>query len=549
MNTHESTFKSVSGFSTRDDYRISVEPLVGRVRAMRDGTIIADTTDALILNEPRHYPAVYFPRGDVDLHLFEPAPHWSNCPYKGDASYWQFREEIGEDRHAAWSYENPPGPLESIRERIAFYSDKVSLWFEGVDENDRDNLFIPGYGRQRSISENVLIAWAVREAWSATTTRELVLRLVGEIENIGIPLVRTNVILRTLHPMMIASGYRWWRHEPDSVNRFDATHDILQTDEFLHSPVRHVLEGHGAIRRRIASSPTAGEFSIISELRAADATDYVALPMAFSDGQLNVLSLATSAPEGFPDHFLTDLLQVLPLLSRCFEVHAIRRTAATLLETFIGKDTGERVLNGQVRRGDGEDIHAVIWFCDLRGSTPIANSMSRTDFLSYLNVFFDAMASAVVENGGEVLRFIGDAVLAIFPLTVGDHQGRVDACQRAVKAANVTARRIEDANNSEIGPGTPPIRYGIGLHIGDVTFGNIGIPERLEFTVIGAAANEAARIEAMTKTMGRPVIVSKAFAEAYGEALESLGTHTLRGVEEPQELFALPDTSPGLVDE
>lgn len=541
MQSHESSIGLAEGFSARDDYKITVEPLVGRVRAMRDGKIVADSNNAVILNEPRHYPAVYFPRADVDLDQFEIAPHWSNCPYKGDAKYWQFRHDAGADRQAAWSYENPPQPLEPIRERIAFYSDKVSLWFDGVDDNEREDLFIPGYGEQRSISENVLISWAVREAWSATTTRELVQRLVGEIETIGIPLVRANVILRTLHPLLMASGYRWWRHEPDSVDRFDATHDTLQTDEYRNSPVRHVLEGHGSIRRRIDAMPTAGEFSILSELRENGATDYVALPMAFSDGQLNVFSLATSAPDGFSDHFLADLLQVLPILSRCFEVHSKRRTAATLLETFIGKNTGERVLNGQVRRGDGDDIDAVIWFCDLRNSTPIANSMSRAAFLRYLNIFFDAMAGSVVENGGEVLRFIGDAVLAIFPFETDDVESQRQACQKAVDAARETANRVAVANDAQLEEGMPPIGYGIGLHVGDVTFGNIGIPERLEFTVIGAAANEAARIESMTKDLSRRVIVSKTFADAYEGELEALGAFELRGVEDVRELFALPE--------
>ncbi len=532
---------NVDGFSRRDDYAISVEPLRGRVRAMHDGVLVAESADAVILNEPRHYPAVYFPRTDVKLGLFEPLPHWTNCPYKGDAKYWRFRDDDGFDRNAAWSYEDPPAPLVAIRERIAFYSDKISLWFDGDGEGDgpRDDVFIPGYGEQRSIHDNALIGWAVREAWSAATTRELVLRMVREIEGGGLPLVRANVVIRTLHPLLIASGYRWWNHSPDEVSRFDATHEILENEDFLNSPIRHVLEGHGAIRRKITETPIEGEFAILNDLRGADAKDYVALPMTFSDGQLGVLSLATSSPDGFSHHFLTDLLQILPILSRCFEVHAKRRTAATLLETFIGKNTGERVLNGQVRRGDGEDIHAVIWFSDLRGSTPIANSMPRDAFLRYLNIFFDAMAGAVVDNGGEVLRFIGDAVLAIFPLT--DNGGEAAACKRAVAAARETAERIRTANSEKLEPGMPPINYGIGLHLGDVTYGNIGIPERLEFTVIGAAANEAARIESMTKELGRHVIMSEEFAGACGGKSVPLGTFELRGVEHPRALFGLSE--------
>ena len=243
--------------------------------------------------------------------------------------------------------------------------------------------------------------------------------------------------------------------------------------------------------------------------------------------------------------------EVLPILSRLYEVQAKERSAATLMHTFMGKHTGERVLNGQIRRGDGEDMHAVIWFSDLRNSTPLAETMTRAEFLVYLNQFFDGMAGAVVDNGGEILRFIGDAVLAIFPIERNynnesgwDACSEVEmACERAINAVKAAQFAIAETNIEMLSTGLPEIKYGIGMHIGDLTYGNIGIPERLEFTVIGSAANEAARIEAMTKNLSVPVLISDTFASAYLGELVSVGQHQLRGVEGKRELFTVRESS------
>src|SRR5204863_3552454 len=211
-------------------------------------------------------------------------------------------------------------------------------------------------------------------------------------------------------------------------------------------------------------------------------------------------------------------------------VHAQRRTATALLETYLGRHTGERVLKGLVKHGDGEHIHAVIWFCDFRDSTPLSKSLGRRAYLRQLNRFFYCMAGAVLEAKGEVLRYIGDAVLAIF--TIED--GAAKACERALHGARLAAERVREIN--EANPDKAPLRYGIGLHIGNVTYGNIGVPERLEFTVIGAAANEAARVESMTKELQKPVLTSAAFAAAYPGRLVSAGKHRLKGLEGAHEL-------------
>lgn len=218
-----------------------------------------------------------------------------------------------------------------------------------------------------------------------------------------------------------------------------------------------------------------------------------------------------------------------------------------LLETYLGPHTGRLVLEGQIKLGDGKLIPAVIWFCDLRDSTRLAGSMSTDAYLMYLNRYFSAMAGAILDSGGEILSYIGDAVLAIFPIgevrnSSGPEAGAAEPCRRAILAAQRTAERIAATNQAH--PDQPPIRYGIGLHIGEVTYGNIGVSRRLQFTVIGPAANEASRIEGMTKDLGERVLVSSKFAASYPGELVNKGRHALKGVAEIYDLFALPPHLP-----
>jgi adenylate cyclase len=215
------------------------------------------------------------------------------------------------------------------------------------------------------------------------------------------------------------------------------------------------------------------------------------------------------------------------VLSRLIEVHALRRTTTTLLDTYLGKYTGQRVLEGSIKRGDGENIHAVIWFCDLRDSTALTESLGRDEYLSILNQFFDCMAGAVLEHGGEVLKFIGDAVLAIFPIEDPDSP---EAAGHAIDAAQDAQRRIAIINQQGVEHGVKAIGFGVGMHIGNLMYGNIGTPGRLDFTVIGSAVNEASRIESMCKTLDKTILFSAEFARHFPTRLESLGVHTLRGV-------------------
>ena len=242
-----------------------------------------------------------------------------------------------------------------------------------------------------------------------------------------------------------------------------------------------------------------------------------------------------------------------PLLSRTpreqvAETPATKGSAESLLPTYLGKRTSERVLTGQAKRGTGEKIHAVIWLCDLRDSTLLSETMPIEDFLALLNDFFDCTAGAVLDHNGEILSYIGDAVFAIFPVSGSTkplHEActpEEGACAAALAASRDARARVEALNQARHERGAPSLEFGLALHCGDVMYGNIGVAERLQFTVIGAAANEAARLAGLCKTLRQPILMSSAFPRCFPDEMTSLGFHHLRGIEQPQEIFALTDS-------
>jgi adenylate cyclase len=275
------------------------------------------------------------------------------------------------------------------------------------------------------------------------------------------------------------------------------------------------------------------------DLVAEGATDYVAMPVRFSDGQLNILTLVSDQLGGFSTEELGQIYEILPTLSRLFESHALRLSSSTLLRTYLGSDAGQRVMDGLVKRGDGEDIHAAIWITDLRDSTSLAASLSREDYLSLLNRYFDTVAGAVLDHGGEVLKFIGDAVMAIFPFE-DITRPAVDMCRAAAMTAREAHSKAVSVNALRADAGLAPISFGVSLHVGQVMYGNVGTAQRLDFTVIGSAVNEAARIESLSKTLNRQILISSAFSESVPDPMISLGHHTLRGVTSEREIFGLP---------
>jgi len=346
----------------------------------------------------------------------------------------------------------------------------------------------------------------------------------------GVPVARVAVFARTLHPNVAGRGFFWHAEKPAGIEVTTAEHDWMGSDAHLASPIHAITSSGQEIRRRLADPDCAIDFPILAELRGEGMTDYYATPLPAITGEKLLASFTTRHPGGFSDEQLAALQRLRIPVGRIAEIMGLRRKAQNILDAYLGQQTAQKVLAGQIKRGDGEEIRAVIWFCDLRDSTPLAESMSREAFLRLLNEYFECVLGPVQERGGEILRFIGDAALAIFP--IGNDPAAV-ACAKALEAATESVARMKKLNATR----HPPLRFGIGLHLGLVLYGNIGTPTRIEFTVIGAAANEAARIEGLCKTLKVDVAVSDSVARHVPGRVRSLGRHALRGVGLPVEIF------------
>jgi adenylate cyclase len=350
------------------------------------------------------------------------------------------------------------------------------------------------------------------------------------------PVWRASLGLEVLHPEV--SGWQHvWTDESLSVREADRA-TAATSPSYLNSPTRIVDETERPFRRRLESP--CPDMPLLEELRLAGATDYVMYPLPFLDQtRTAVISFATRDAHGFDPVLLDRLELAARLISPYLERHVLRRIAVDLLDTYVGPRTGQRIIEGRVDRGAVEMIEAAIWFADLRGFTLLSEQSPIPVVLADLNAWFGAIGEVVEAHGGEVLKFIGDAVLAIFPTSAG--QERTAACRKALKAAQEFGRRTEAENALRRSSGGAPLVHGLALHVGEVAYGNVGAPHRLDFTVIGPAVNRASRLLDLAKRLDRQVIVSEALSQEIDQPLIDLGRHPLRDVEQPQRVFTLPE--------
>lgn len=374
--------------------------------------------------------------------------------------------------------------------------------------------------------------WFVAEAFRLTDTSELVKGVAERLVESGIPLMRLAYFRRSLHPEFFGTGYFW--RSGQGVVAQNRPHSLMEGDDFKSSPLVIVYRDAKTVRVRLDSGEP--KFPFLKELKAEGATDYIVMPVVQSNGHLDALSVVTGAPGGFTAAALERMYALQLLFARLVEIHSLRKTASDLLNAYVGHEAGARILSGAIKRGDGETIRAVIWFSDLRGFTALSDQLPRDALLGLLNDYFDAVGGAVTDKGGEILKFIGDAVLAMFPILAGSDG---DASLRAIDAA-VAARAAVDKHNIERqASGKPPIIFGLALHIGELLYGNIGTKNRLDFTVIGPAVNHANRLEALTKSLGETVVMSAEFAALVPQRARSLGRHELANIEGTREIFGL----------
>jgi adenylate cyclase len=384
-----------------------------------------------------------------------------------------------------------------------------------------------------------VVDWLTDGARSAVRAEDLVRELCHRMVGAGMPLWRAALFVNTLHPDIFGRRFSWQAGK--GVIVLEGSYELMETDEYRSSPVTAVRAGGQPIRRHLADADCPNDFPVLDDLRAEGATDYVAVPMVFTDGSIHVATWATQQPGGFTPKQFADLETLVAPLTRVAEIRALLRTATNLLNTYVGRQAGERILMGEIRRGHVEEIRAVIWLSDMRGFTALAERLPPQELVDLLNRYFDCQVPPIIEHGGEVLKFMGDGLLAIFPLAGnGDDAGEV--CRRALAVAR-EAKALIDALDKPAGDSEGAIRFGLALHVGQVLYGNIGGGNRLDFTCIGPAVNLAARLEKVAGQWGQTIVGSAEFAAHMPQEFTQLGECTVAGFSVPQAVFGLTDSS------
>ncbi|WP_299819984.1 adenylate/guanylate cyclase domain-containing protein [uncultured Roseibium sp.] len=386
-----------------------------------------------------------------------------------------------------------------------------------------------------------IVQWLYSDASHLKDTLEIVSELGQRLRNGKVPVDRVNTAIWVVHPNVRAEGSVWTSDGTKDLLLYKA--DRNEEEGYAASPIKRVHETLKGVRVEIAKEQAAtDQYPIATELREKGYTDYIALPLPFSDGSVKVVSFATKAPGGFTASHLSVLDSLIRPLALVCELKTLRRTAETVLETYVGRRAGLKVLDGTTRRGDGEWIKAVVSFADIRGFTRLSNTLPADKIIVFLNKYFGAMTAAVEAHGGEVLKFIGDEVMAIFPFETSEEAR--EAAVQALLAAQETLERIDEINNSNKCSATPDMSVGIALHAGDVFYGNVGSETRLDFTVVGPAVNLAARIAELAKDLERQVLVSDALAEIMGCRSGLFGKYQVKGFDDPVAVYS-PDLSAG----
>lgn len=385
----------------------------------------------------------------------------------------------------------------------------------------------------RRVYSDPVARWFVTEAYRITDTAELVAAAGEQLVLSGIPLYRLAYFQLTLHPELAGRGYYWRRGQ--GVQTAERVRGDNQDSDYRDNPLPAVFEQRKTVRVRL--DRVEPQAPLLRQLKNEGATDYVALPLLFTNGHVDGLSVVSDQPGGFSSTDLDRMFLLQFAFTRLVEIHSLRDTATHLLDAYVGRAAGQRILAGEVKRGDGQTIEAVIWYCDLRGFTRVSDTLPRDAVIALLNDYFDTMGGIVSHAGGEILKFMGDGMLVIFP--VPSPAERAGTALRALRAATAAVDAMLVLNRIRAAEGGPTVRFGLALHIGEVMFGNIGASRRLDFTVIGPAVNHAARLETLCAPLDRSVLLSATMAGLLplGD-VEPLGAHGLKDIDEPQQVFA-----------
>ena len=387
--------------------------------------------------------------------------------------------------------------------------------------------------------------WLVKEGLSEGSYEDLLSGFVERLNEGGYGIERAMLAVRTLHPTIDAHSLIWRRDGPIEYEDFST--DRGPTEAFRQSPLAALLQSPDLyeIRRRLTGPDARLDFPVLAELRDEGITDYLIVKVAFPVASLGghqsgmLVSWSTDRPDGFSDAEIAGLGRLAPRLGLAMSNRLLREVTSNVLDTYVGRDAGKRILSGQIHRGSIGEIDAVILFFDLRGFTALADRLDAAVMAGLLNDYFECIVPSVVDRGGDILKFMGDGVLATFNLASGKE---ADICKTGLDAATEALRRVEEWNRMRRSADKPVLDLDVAIHLGRVMYGNVGAASRLDFTVIGAAVNEASRIEALCDELGRHLLVSERFAAAAHHCagrLIAVGRHRLRGVRDEQQIFTV----------
>jgi adenylate cyclase len=381
--------------------------------------------------------------------------------------------------------------------------------------------------------------WLIDGARSASSPTQIMGQTCERLVQAGLPLWRVGVFVRTLHPDIFGHSFVWRPGAEVVVNSADF--DIQDSPEFRNSPLAILYDKGQEVRYRL-DDPASKRFPFFDDMRAEGVTDYIALPLLFIYGSTHASSWTTKQPGGFSDEQLNGLRLLVSPLARVIEIISLRRTASNLLDTYVGNRAGERILGGQIRRGHTDMMDAAIWLSDLRGFTALSDRLPAETVVDILNNYFDCQVAAIRTHGGEVLKFMGDGLLAVFPIDeyVGDVQ---QVCSRVLEAAR-ESRTSVDAMHYPIGEVVERFRFGVALHVGKILYGNIGGGNRLDFTCIGPAVNLAARLEKIAGRLHRTIVASEGFAGICAGGWADLGEFPIAGFSKAERVYGLLDEAP-----
>lgn len=386
--------------------------------------------------------------------------------------------------------------------------------------------------------------WLTQAALTGENLETVVRGFCDRMAASGLPIARVHLTFSMLHPLYDAVGFTWRRASGVTIEGY--RHSGEKPERFLQSPYYHLLTNNLDYMRRRIDTDGPAEFPIFEELQKEKITDYIAFVQTFGDGSAQGMmgSWATDGVSGFSEDMIGALLRMQNHLALAAKMAVLGKLANNMLTTYLGGDAGRRVLNGQIRRGDGETIRAALVMGDMRQSTMVAEKEGRQAYIDTLNEFFDAIAAPFNRNGGEIMSFLGDGFLAVYPCGRHKDPSKV-ACRAALSAVFQAQARLTALNEARQEKGLAVVRCGIGLHVGNVMFGNVGLRDRLTFSAFGAAVNEVQRLQSLTKKYAKEVVASQAFAGYSGGEWVTLGEEKLRGIRQKLVVlhpkpFALP---------